>query len=78
MAEAGYYVVSPHLAMEIFKNEIAYDAEMFIDQNVDAFGRIFGADAVVFSVIDIWKKRGFGIDTKITYIVKSTHTNNSG
>lgn len=75
LAEAGYYVVSPHLAMEIFKNESAYDAEMFIDQNVSAFGQVFGADAVVFSVIDIWKKRGFGIDTKITYIVKSTHTN---
>ena len=75
LAEAGYYVISPHLAMEIFKNESAYDAEMFIDQNIDMFGKVFGADAVVFSVIDKWKKQGFGIDTKITYIVKSTHTN---
>lgn len=75
LAEAGYYVISPHLAMEIFKNESAYDAEMFIDQNVGMFGQVFGADAVVFSVIDKWKKQGFGIDTKITYIVKSTHTN---
>lgn len=74
LAEAGYYVVSPHLAMEIFKNESAYDAEMFIDQSVSAFGQVFGADAVVFSIIDTWKKRGFGIDTEITYIVKSTHT----
>ena len=74
LAEAGYYVISPHLAMEIFKNESAYDSEMFLD-NVGQFGKVFGADAVIFSVIDKWKKKGFGIQTKITYIVKSTHTN---
>lgn len=75
LAEAGYYVISPHLAMEIFKNESAYDAELFIEQNVAMFGKVFGADAVVFSVIDTWQKQGFGITTKITYKVKSTHTN---
>jgi hypothetical protein len=75
LAEAGYYVISPHLAMEIFKSESAYDAENFIDQNVGVFGQVFGADAVVFSVIDEWKKKGFGIETKLTYIVKSTHSN---
>lgn len=75
LAEAGYYVISPHLAMEIFKSESAYDAENFMDQSVSAFGKVFGADAVIFSVIEEWKKKGFGIETKITYIVKSTHTN---
>ena len=75
LAEAGYYVISPHLAMEIFKEESAYDAENFIEGNVGMFGKVFGADAVVFSVIDEWKKKGFGIQTKITYIVKSTRSN---
>lgn len=75
LAEAGYYVISPHLAMEIFKQESAYDAENFIEGNVGMFGKVFGADAVVFSVIDEWKKKGFGIETKITYIVKSTRSN---
>lgn len=75
LAEAGYYVISPHLAMEIFKTESAYDAENFIEGNVGMFGKVFGADAVIFSVIDEWKKKGFGIETKITYIVKSTRTN---
>ena len=27
LAEAGYYVISPHLAMDILKSESAYDAE---------------------------------------------------
>ncbi len=75
LIEAGYYVVSPHLSMELLKAESAYDAEQFIDQDAAMFGRVFGADAVIFSVIDTWKKKGLGIETKIRYIVKSTTTN---
>ena len=74
LVEDGYYVIAPHMAMEIFKNESAYDAELFLD-NVGQFGKVFGADAVVFSIIDQWEKKGFGIETKITYMIKSTHTN---
>lgn len=72
LAEAGYYVISPLLAMDVFKAESAYDAEMFIDKPLTKFRDYFGADAVVFSQIDDWTKRGFGIDTKIRYIIKST------
>ena len=72
LAEAGYYVISPLLAMEVLKAESAYDAELFIDKPLTMFRDYFGADAVVFSQIDDWTKRGFGIDTKIRYIIKST------
>ncbi len=75
LAEAGYYVISPLLAMDILKAESAYDAELFIDSPLTAFRNYFGADAVVFSQIDTWTKRGFGIDTKIRYIIKSTSSN---
>ena len=75
LIEAGYYVVSPHLAMEMLKAESAYDAELFIDQDAGVFARVFGADAVIFSVIDTWQKQGFGIRTNIRYIIKSTATN---
>lgn len=75
LAEAGYYVISPHLAMEIFKAESAYDAELFINNSVTPFGKVFGADAVIFTTIDEWKKQGFGIRTNISYIVKSTRSN---
>jgi len=71
LAEAGYYVISPLLAMDILKAESAYDAELFIDKPLTMFRDYFGADAVVFSQIDEWTKRGFGIDTKIRYIIKS-------
>lgn len=75
LIEAGYYVVPPHLAMEFLKAESGYDAEMFFDKDAAIFAQVFGADAVIFSVVDKWQKSGFGIQTNITYIVKSTKTN---
>lgn len=74
LVEAGYYVVSPLLAMEILKAESAYDAELFVDKPLKMFKEYFGADAVVFSQIDDWTKRGFGIETKIRYFIKSSTT----
>ena len=75
LAEAGYYVIAPHIAMELFKAESAYDAEMFIDRDLSKFAQVFGADAVIFTTIEEWRKVGVGIQTKISYMIKSTHTN---
>lgn len=75
LIESGYYVISPYLAMEVLKSESAYDSELFIDAPLTQFQKYFGADAVIFSVIDTWAKQGFGIRTNITYIVKSALTN---
>jgi hypothetical protein len=74
LAEAGYYVISPSLSMDILRQESAYDAELFIDKPLKQFHDFFGADAVVFSVIDAWAKQGLGINTKLRYIIKSTLT----
>lgn len=75
LIEAGYYVVSPHIAMEFLKSESAYDAEIFFDGDMSMFGKVFGVDAIIFSVIDKWTKVGLGIQTKIKYVMKSTKTN---
>lgn len=75
LVEAGYYVISPLLAMDVLKAESAYDAELFFDAPLTAFQNYFGADAVVFSVIDTWAKKGLGIQTKIRYVIKSAYTN---
>lgn len=75
LVEAGYYVISPLLAMDVLKAESAYDAEMFFDVSLSTFQNYFGVDAVVFSVIDTWTKKGLGIETKIRYVIKSAHTN---
>ena len=75
LVEAGYYVISPLLAMDVLKAESAYDSEMFFDASLTSFQNYFGADAVVFSVIDTWTKKGLGIETKIRDVLKSAYTN---
>ena len=75
LVEAGYYVISPLLAMDVLKAESAYDSELFFDGPLTTFQNYFGADAVVFSVIDTWAKIGTGIETKISYVIKSAYTN---
>ena len=75
LVEAGYYVISPLLAMDILKSESAYDSELFIEAPLTMFNNFFGADAVVFSVIDSWTKKGTGIQTKIRYVIESAYTN---
>lgn len=57
LAEAGYYVISPLLAMDILKAESAYDSELFVNASLDIFLKYFGADAVVFSEINSWEKK---------------------
>ena len=74
LAEAGYYVISPLVAMDVFKSESAYDSEQFYDGKLDMFKNYFGVDAVVFSFIEKWSKVGVGINTEIRYVIKSAHT----
>ena len=74
IAEAGYYVIPPIMAMDVFKNESAYDSEYFISSSLSKFKEYFGADAVVFAIIDNWAKEGWVVHTNIRYIIKSTIT----
>lgn len=74
LIEAGYYVIPPALAMDVLRQESAYDAELFLDRPLCQFHDFFGADAVVFSVIEDWAKQGIGIRTKIRYFIRSTTT----
>lgn len=71
LIEAGYYVLSPMLVMDVLKSESAYDTELFVDMPLNKFHDFFGADAVVFSEINSWDKVGFGISTDIRYYIRS-------
>lgn len=73
LAEAGFYVVSPLLAMEILKAESAYDAELFVDSDLKPFNKVFGVDAVLFTEIKSWAKQGFGIRTDIRMFIRSAY-----
>jgi hypothetical protein len=78
LANEGYYVIPPFLSMEILKQESAYDAELFLNQPVNKFGEVFGADLVLFTIIHRWDKTLLPmahITVQIEYIIKSTKTN---
>ena len=74
LCEAGYYVISPMLALDILKAESAYDAELFTDKPLDKFQKYFGVDAVVFSEINSWEKTLSGISTNIRYFIRNAYT----
>ena len=77
IAEAGYYVIPPATAMATLQRESAYDSERFIDGDISKFGKVFGADVAVFTVIKSWDKSvlASAVIIEIEYIFKSTKTN---
>ncbi len=73
----GFYVMPPFISMDILKRESAYDAELFINGSLTKFGEVFGADIVLFTIINNWDKSAIGakVTIGVEYIVKSTKTN---
>ncbi len=76
LCEKGYYVYSPYLTMEMFQQESAYDAEMFLEGDLSQFRNVLGADAAMFTIIKKWKRNNLGgtISVNIEYILRSTKT----
>jgi len=69
----GYYVMPPLLAMEILKEESAYDSEMFVNSSMKNVGSLFGVDAVLFTTIHDWRKTTIAsqVTVEIEYTLKS-------
>ncbi len=76
LCEKGYYVYSPYLTMEMFQQESAYDAEMFIEGDLTPFRNVLNADAVMFTIIKDWRRSHIGgmLTVRIEYILRSTKT----
>lgn len=79
LCEKGYYVFSPYLTMEMFQQESAYDAEMFLEGDLTVFRNVLGADAVIFTIIKDWKRNNLGgkLTVDIEYLLRSTKTGNT-
>jgi hypothetical protein len=77
LLNAGYYVIPPFLSMEILKRESAYDSELFLDVSLSEFGKVFGADLALFTIIHKWEKASVlgTITVEVEYILKSVKTN---
>lgn len=76
LCEKGYYVFSPYLTMEMFQQESAYDAERFLETDLTQFRNVLGADAVMFTIINSWKRNNIGgsLSVDIKYVLRSTKT----
>ena len=76
LCEKGYYVFPPMLTMEMFQTESAYDAEMFVEGNLDVFRNVLGADAAMFTVVKNWKRLNAlgSITVEVEFILRSTKT----
>jgi len=74
LTQKGYYVMPPLLTMEILREESAYDSEMYLNESMKRAGQLFGADAVLFTIIHSWNKTTIAsqINVEIEYILKST------
>ena len=70
LCEKGYYVYSPYLTMEMFQQESAYDAEMFLEADLTPFRNVLDADAAMFTIIKDWRRNNVGgmLTVKIEYI----------
>lgn len=76
LCEKGYYVYSPYLTMDMFQQESAYDAELFLESDISQFRQVLGADAVMFTIIKNWKRNNVGgkLTVDVEYILRSTKT----
>lgn len=74
LCEKGYYVYSPYLTMEMFQQESAYDAEMFLAADLTPFRNVLDADAAMFTIIKDWRRNNIGgmLTVKVEYILRST------
>lgn len=76
LCEKGYYVFSPYLTMEMFQQESAYDAEMFLESDLTPFRNVLDADAAMFTIIKDWRRNNLGgmLTVNVEYILRSTKT----
>lgn len=76
LCEKGYYVYSPYLTMELFQTESAYDSELFLENSIESFKNVLGADAAMFTIIKSWDKNSLlgTITVGIEYVLRSTAT----
>lgn len=76
LAERGYYVYSPYLVMDVFEQESAGDAELFVHAPLGIFRQFFDTDAVLFTTINRWEKSIISntIRVDVEYLLRSTKT----
>lgn len=75
LSNNGYYVFPSTMVIDLLKDQSAYDSELLVDKSMKVLSKSFGVDAVLFTTIHGWRKRGFYVEVEIQYLLKSAKTN---
>lgn len=78
LAEKGYYVFPVHLVKRILEDDGLSDANLVHDASADKLGSMFGADAILYVVIEAWDAKYYVLNTTVTvqlsYVIKDGKT----
>lgn len=74
LAERGYYVFPVHLVKRILEDEGLSDANLVHGASTEKLGSMFGADAILYVVIEAWDAKYYVLNTTVTvqlsYVIK--------
>lgn len=76
IAENGYYVISPVLALDLLTKDQTDNAELLIKGDVTSLADQYGCDAVLLTTINEWYQPfEMKVVVNIEYVIKSCKTN---
>ncbi len=78
VAERGYYVFPVNLVKRVMEDDGLADANLVHEADPKRLGELFGADAILYVIIERWDARYVVLSTAVTveftYVLKSGHT----
>lgn len=72
LAERGYYVFPVNLVKRLLEDDGMADASMVHSAPTDRLGALFGADAVIYVVVEKWEAKWVLVSTQVTVEVSYT------
>jgi hypothetical protein len=78
VAERGYYVFPVNLVKQMMEDDGLSDANMVHEADPKRLGELFGADAILYVIIERWDAKYIILTPRVTveftYVLKSGHT----
>lgn len=74
LAEKGYYVFPVHMVKRVLEDDGLSDADLVHNTPAERLGKLFGADSILYVIIDRWDAQYFVLGTTVTvalsYVIK--------
>lgn len=76
LTSRGYYVYAPSFTSEYLRDKSLLRPEEYLGKDLEPFRKIFGTDAVLFTVIHQWDQHlNAELEFEVQYILRSTKSN---